>query len=93
VSKYNRFVVPTLGQEIPQAAEEVSNPIVSYTCEVCGVSLRSPHGLARHVHARHGGFAGLGRFLSGPSVDKAAQLSASPNTGAAEGLDRGKIRK
>lgn len=29
----------------------------------CGFSGRTPHGLARHVHAIHGGFGGLGRRL------------------------------
>ncbi len=36
----------------------------SYDCpHGCGVTSRSSHGLARHVHARHGGFKGLGHAL------------------------------
>lgn len=30
----------------------------------CGFAGRTTHGLARHVHAMHGGFAGLGRRMA-----------------------------
>ena len=31
----------------------------------CGASMKSAHGLARHVHSKHGGFGGLGHAFRG----------------------------
>lgn len=32
-----------------------------FACKQCDRSTKTPHGLARHIHAKHGGYGGLGR--------------------------------
>lgn len=39
--------------------EDQGNP-----CPSCEYTCKSAHGLARHIHAKHGGFRGLGKAIS-----------------------------
>lgn len=36
----------------------------------CGATMKSRHGLARHVHSRHGGFGGVGKAMHGCDYNK-----------------------
>jgi len=50
----------------PDSDDEESEGNDGYGCpHGCGAKMRSSHGLARHVSAKHGGFRGLGHSLVG----------------------------
>jgi hypothetical protein len=41
--------------------DEAGSEPHGFACKQCDRSTKTPHGLARHIHAKHGGYGGLGR--------------------------------
>ena len=51
----------------PEDDAEESDDSKGMSCpHGCGLTMKSAHGLARHIHAKHGGFKGIGRALMPP---------------------------
>lgn len=80
-STYENMTMPNLSEPLVGGVREdskMSEDKHGYSCpHGCGGDMKSPHGLARHIKARHGGFGGLGKTLKTHGVGaKAAEPRA-----------------